>query len=320
MATWAIGDLQGCLDPTRRLLDRIGFDPARDRLWFCGDLVNRGGQSLETLRLVHSLRESTVVTLGNHDLSLLAIAERDVEGQRKVNPDLQAILFAEDRDHLLDWLRTQPLLHVDRDLGWAMVHAGLLPQWDLAAAEREAREVERVLASDEARTLLLGIYGDKPAWTPQLRGLDRWRAAVNVFTRMRYCTPRGRIDFDSKGAPGSQPAGTYPWYEVPGHAERELRVVFGHWSTLGLMIGHGVHALDTGAVWGGKLTALRLDSEGLEIVQVPGLEVPAVLKPRRPPPRENDASRRNRGHHRNRDDDTRKRRRRKRKPRGGTTD
>jgi bis(5'-nucleosyl)-tetraphosphatase (symmetrical) len=320
MATWAIGDLQGCYDPTQRLLERIQFDPARDRLWFCGDLVNRGGRSLDTLRLVHSLRANAVVTLGNHDLSLLAIAERDEAGQRKVNPDLQAILFAEDRDVLLDWLRTQPLLHVDRELGWAMVHAGLLPQWDLAAAEREAREIERVLAGDEARTLLLGIYGDKPAWAPQLRGLDRWRAAINAFTRMRYCSPRGRIDFESKGAPGTQPIGMYPWYEVPGHAERELKLACGHWSTLGLMIGHGVHALDTGAVWGGKLSALRLDSDGLELVQVAGLDVPAEVKPKRASPREADNARRNRGHHRGRDDEPRKRRRRKRKPRSGAGD
>ncbi len=319
MAVWAIGDLQGCYDPTRRLLDRLGFDPAHDRLWFCGDLVNRGGQSLETLRLVHSLRAHCVVTLGNHDLSLLAIAERDEHGQRKVNADLQRVLFAEDRDALLDWLRTQPLLHLDRELGWGMVHAGLLPQWDLAIAEREAREVERVLASTDARTLLAGIYGDKPAWAPQLRGLDRWRAAINAFTRMRYCTPRGRIEFEQKGAPGTQSAGLYPWYDVPGHATRELKLVCGHWSTLGLMIGHGVHALDTGAVWGGKLSALRLDTDTLEVVQVAGLDVPADVKPRRLPaaptnPATANAAQRPRGHQRG-SDAPRKRRRRKRAPR-----
>lgn len=275
MAVWAIGDLQGCYEPTRRLLDRINFDPAADRLWFCGDLVNRGGESLETLRLVHSLRANAVTVLGNHDLSLLAIAERRPEDQRKVNPDLQRVLFAEDRDTLLDWLRAQPLLHIDRALGWLMVHAGLAPKWTVALAEKHAREVEQRLRGDHYRKLLKNMYGDQPAWSPKLSGSERDRAIINVFTRLRYCTPRGRIAFEAKGAPGTQLPGLYPWYEVPGRAERDLKIVCGHWSTLGLFIGHGVHALDTGAVWGGKLTALRLDSEELRVVQVPGRDVPA---------------------------------------------
>lgn len=275
MAIWAIGDLQGCLDPTQRLLEAIRFDPARDRLWFCGDLVNRGGQSLETLRLVHSLREHSVVVLGNHDLSLLAIAQRRPDEQRKVNPDLQRVLFADDAPALLDWLRRQKLVHVDRDLGWMMVHAGLAPKWTTQMAERYAAEVEKQLHGDGHAKLLKNMYGDAPAWNPRLGGLDRWRAIINIFTRLRYCTPRGRIGFEDKGAPGTQPAGLYPWYEVPGRVERDLRIVCGHWSTLGLMIGHGVHAIDTGAVWGGKLTALRLDVEDLQLVQVPGRDVPA---------------------------------------------
>src|SRR3546814_4317379 len=142
MRIWASGDLEGWLEPTQRLLDRVAFEPARDRLWFCGDLVNRGGESLETLRLVHSLRANAVSVLGNHDLSLLAIAERREEDQRKVNPDLRRVLFAPDRDELLDWLRTQPLAHVDRDLGWMMIHAGLAPKWTTQMAEQHAREVE----------------------------------------------------------------------------------------------------------------------------------------------------------------------------------
>jgi len=274
MAVWAIGDLQGCYEPTRRLLDRLNFDPAADRLWFCGDLVNRGGESLETLRLVHSLRANAVSVLGNHDLSLLAIAERRPEDQRKVNADLQRVLFAEDRDVLLDWLRAQPLLHIDRALGWMMVHAGLAPKWTVSLAEKHAREVEQRLRGENYRKLLKNMYGDQPAWSPKLAGIERDRAIINVFTRLRYCTPRGRIAFDAKGAPGTQLPGLYPWYEVPGRAERDLKIVCGHWSTLGLFIGHGVHALDTGAVWGGKLTALRLDSEELRVVQVPGRDVP----------------------------------------------
>lgn len=272
MSVWAIGDLQGCHDPTQRLLDKIAFDPARDRLWFCGDLVNRGGESLETLRLVHSLRDNAVSVLGNHDLSLLAIAERREEDQRKVNPDLQRVLFADDRDTLLDWLRAQPLLHVDRELGWMMVHAGLAPKWTTQLAERHAREVEHKLRNDGYRRLFRQMYGDRPSWSPGLSGQDRDRAIINIFTRMRYCTPRGRIAFDEKGAPGTQQPGLYPWYAVPGRAERDLKIVCGHWSSLGLFIGHGVHAIDTGAVWGGKLTALQLDIDELRVVQVPGRE------------------------------------------------
>jgi bis(5'-nucleosyl)-tetraphosphatase (symmetrical) len=283
MTTWAIGDLQGCYDPLQRLLERIRFDPAADRLWFCGDLVNRGGQSLETLRLVHSLRAQSVLVLGNHDLSLLAIGERRPEEQRKVNPDLQRVLFADDARTLLDWLRMQPLLHVDRHLGWMMVHAGLAPKWTVSLAERHAREVEQRLHGDGYRKLLKNMYGDRPAWSPKLTGIDRDRAIINVFTRLRYCTPRGRIAFEEKGAPGTQAAGLYPWYAVPGRAERDLKIVCGHWSTLGLFIGHGVHAIDTGAVWGGKLTALQLDTEELRVVQVPGRDVPANPPRPRPP-------------------------------------
>ena len=270
MATWAIGDLQGCYDATRRLLDRLAFDPARDRLWFCGDLVNRGGESLETLRLVHSLREHSSVVLGNHDLSLVAIGERRPEDQRRVNPDLQRVLFADDARELLDWLRQLPLVHADRELGWLMVHAGLAPKWTTQMAEKHAREVEQRLRGDQYRRLLKNMYGDRPAWSPRLNGIDRERAIINIFTRMRYCSPRGRIAFEEKGAPGTQQPGLYPWYETPGKAQRDLKIVCGHWSTLGLFIGHGVHAIDTGAVWGGKLTALRLDTDELQIVQVPG--------------------------------------------------
>jgi bis(5'-nucleosyl)-tetraphosphatase (symmetrical) len=273
MAVWAIGDLQGCYATTQRLLERIRFDPAVDQLWFCGDLVNRGGESLQTLRLVHSLRAHAVSVLGNHDLSLLAIAERSERDQRRVNPDLQGVLFAEDSDVLLDWLRGQPLLHVDRSLGWMMMHAGLAPKWTTTIAEQHAREVETTLRGNGYRKLLKNMYGDRPNWSTDLKGLERQRAIINVFTRMRYCTPRGRIAFDEKDAPGTQQPGLYPWYAVPGRAGRDLRIVCGHWSALGLFIGHGVHAIDTGAVWGGNLTALQLDCEDLRIVQVPGREV-----------------------------------------------
>ncbi|MFT4199092.1 MAG: symmetrical bis(5'-nucleosyl)-tetraphosphatase [Pseudoxanthomonas sp.] len=272
MSVWAIGDLQGCYDATQRLLERIAFDPARDTLWFCGDLVNRGGQSLETLRLVHSLREHSVVVLGNHDLSLLAIGARSEGEKRKVNEDLRRIVTAPDREELLDWLRRCELIHADRRLGWMMVHAGLAPGWDCVAAEKIAREIEAQLRGADFAKLMRGMYGDKPNWSSGLRGMDRWRAAINVLTRMRYCTPRGRIAIEEKGPPGTQAPGLYPWYEVPGHAPRELKIVCGHWSALGLTLSQGVYAIDTGAVWGGKLTALQLDNDELRIVQVAGRE------------------------------------------------
>jgi len=269
MTTYAIGDLQGCYDVLARLLDRIKFDPSQDHLWFCGDLVNRGGQSLETLKLVHSLRERCTVVLGNHDMSLLAIAHRSEADQHKVNQDLHRVLFSPERDALIGWLRQQKLFHADYELGFAMVHAGLSPKWTLKTAQARAQEIEAILQSENAARYLKGMYGNQPNWTPKLTGNDRFRAIVNIFTRMRYCTPNGRIGFEEKGKPGTQQPGFYPWFSVPGHAERELPIVFGHWSTLGLFMGLGVYAIDTGAVWGGTLTALELGPQ-LRIHQVPG--------------------------------------------------
>ena len=269
MATWAIGDIQGCHDELARLIDKLRFDPATDKLWFCGDLVNRGGQSLAVLRLVRALGSSAVVALGNHDISLLAIAERKQQDQARVNPELREVLFAPDRDDLLNWLRGQNLVHVDRTLGFLLVHAGLFPRWTIAQAEEIAREIEEKLRGDGYHRLLKQMFGNKPdLWTPKLHGIDRWRAGINVFTRMRYCDVRGRIAFADKGMPGTQRPGLYPWYEVPGLIKRDIRVVCGHWSTLGRFVGLGIHAIDTGCVWGGALTALRLDSEEPEFVSI----------------------------------------------------
>lgn len=269
MAVYAIGDIQGCHDELSRLIEALDFDPARDRLWFCGDLVNRGGQSLEVLRLVHSLRESVTVVLGNHDLSLLAVAERKAEEQSRVNPDLRRVLFAEDRDVLLAWLRRCPLVHYDAALDFMMVHAGLAPKWNHEAALRHAREVEARLHGDGYRRLLKQMFGNTPdMWHPKLRNVERWRATINVLTRMRYVTPRGKLDFQEKEQPGTQRPGLYPWFSVPGRVPIGTRVVCGHWSSLGLFMGLGVFALDTGCVWGGKLTALQLDAEVPRLVQV----------------------------------------------------
>lgn len=271
MAVYAIGDIQGCLDPLQRLLDEIRFDPANDRLWFCGDLVNRGGDSLEVLRLIHSLDIHSTVVLGNHDLSLLAIAARPENERRRTNAELQKVIFADDGPQLLDWLRTRPLVHVDKGLGWMMVHAGLAPKWTVKIARARAHEVEQRLAGPNHAKLLRSMFGNQPAtWSPKLDGMDRVRAIINICTRMRFCSPKGTLNFDEKGRPGSQKAGLYPWFEVPGHAERELKIVCGHWSTLGLFQGLGVHAIDTGCVWGGKLTALQLDAEVPRLIQVAG--------------------------------------------------
>ena len=269
MATYAIGDVQGCYPELSRLLDKLRFDPARDQLWFCGDLVNRGGESLQVLRMLHGLRENVVVTLGNHDLSLLAIAQRKPDAQSRVNPELREVLFADDAPVLFEWLRNQKLLHHDEALGWGMVHAGLAPSWTLRQALRAAQEVERELSSPRHPRLLRNLFGNRPAaWSSRLQGIERFRASINTMTRMRYCDVSGRIDFEAKGVPGSQKPGLYPWFAVPGMRRREVRMVCGHWSALGRFAGLGVYAIDTGCVWGGQLTALRLDEDEPQYITV----------------------------------------------------
>ena len=269
MAVYAIGDVQGCYDELAQLLEKIRFDSSRDTLWFCGDLVNRGGQSLAVLRQVQSFGKSAICVLGNHDLSLLAIAERSQEAQAKANPELREILFAPDRDSLLNWLRARPLLHIDRTLNFALVHAGFAPGWTLERAERAAREVETRLAGDGGKRLLLAMFGNKPdIWSPKLRGIERLRATINVMTRLRFCDVRGRIAYDEKGAPGSQKPGLYPWFEVPGRKPYETRIICGHWSTLGRFQGMGIYAIDGGCVWGGELIALRIDGEEPEFISI----------------------------------------------------
>lgn len=257
MAVYAVGDLQGCLDPLLRLLDRLAFDPAQDRLWLVGDLVNRGPQSLEALRLVKSLGPAAITVLGNHDLHLLAVA---LAGKKSKGKDtLEPILRAPDRDELIDWLRRQPLLHHAPGLKAVLVHAGIPPSWDLATAAACAREVEAVLAGDAVREFLSEMYGNQPdRWSPELKGLARLRYTVNALTRMRYLTHDGRLEFDHKGAPEQAPEGFLPWYVAP-RPPLSATVVFGHWSTLGKVHVPGAIGLDTGCLWGGRLTAVRLD-------------------------------------------------------------
>lgn len=263
MSTWAIGDLQGCHDELQVLLRQIHFNPAKDCLWFTGDLVSRGPKSLQCLRFVKSLGTSASTVLGNHDLHLLAAL---LAGTRKLHPSLQAIADAKDCQELLHWLRHQPLLHYDAQLGYCMVHAGLPPAWDLEQAATLAHEVEQQLAGSQAESLLASMYGDDPAqWQPDLQGSARLRYIINAFTRIRYVAADGSLLLQPKGAPGSQPADALPWFEHPQRKSRGQRIIFGHWSTLGqsgqlAWPGAQVWGMDSGCVWGGALSALCLES------------------------------------------------------------
>jgi bis(5'-nucleosyl)-tetraphosphatase (symmetrical) len=256
VAVYAIGDIQGCFDELEALLALIGFEPKHDQLWFAGDLVNRGPQSLQTLRFVHGL--SAVTVLGNHDLHLLASA--DIPKLRKRKDTLQPILDAPDGRMLLDWLRHQPLLHHDKNLGYTLIHAGLPPQWDLDTAAACAAEVEQVLRSDRYIEFFNHMYGNKPSqWESGLEGWDRLRFITNCFSRLRFCDSNGRLALDEKGPPGSQPKHLRPWFDWPQRKSRNMNILFGHWSTLGAYDQPGIHALDSGCLWGGSLTALRID-------------------------------------------------------------
>lgn len=264
MSTYAIGDIQGCQQELLNLLNAINFDPANDQLWFVGDLVNRGPASLDTLRFVRDLGTSAITVLGNHDLHLLAIAFTDTRPRKK--DTLDSVLAASDCDELLDWLRRQRLLHHDPTVGYTLVHAGIAPHWDLRQAQDCATEVQAVLSGKHYREFFKHIYGNEPdTWNNKLEGLDRWRYTVNVLTRMRYCYPDGRLALGEKEPPGSQPRGLKPWFELKQRRNRDQKIVFGHWSTLRLSgvdyTVHNVFPLDTGCIWGGRLTALRLEDK-----------------------------------------------------------
>lgn len=267
MAVYAIGDLQGCYDQFRRLLDKLAFDPDADRLWLVGDLVNRGPKSLKTLRYVKSLGEAAVTVLGNHDIHLLAMAAQGRKGSRS-RGGLGKLLAAPDRDELLDWLRRRPLAHHETALDALMVHAGVLPDWSLDKTLTLAREAEAVLAGDEAEDFLHEVYGDRPRrWKDSRSGVARLRTIVNVFTRMRMLAPDGSLDFSHKGPPENAPPELAPWYRREPVVLEEARVVFGHWSALGLLIEERLIGIDTGCVWGRSMTAARLDG-ALRVVQV----------------------------------------------------
>ncbi|MDR0576306.1 MAG: symmetrical bis(5'-nucleosyl)-tetraphosphatase [Candidatus Accumulibacter sp.] len=260
MATYAIGDIQGCFASFMRLLERCRFDPAADRLWLVGDLVNRGPRSLDTLRFVKALGDSAVAVLGNHDLSLLMAAEGF--GKRGKGDTFDDVLQAPDRDELLSWLRRRRMCHVEN--GYCLVHAGLLPQWTLPRAEALAGEVEAALAAPGWREFMARLWGSEPAgWSDELTGWPRLRVIVNAMTRLRFCTPEGVMDFRAKGDAGNAPSGFAPWFDVPGRRSAGATLVTGHWSALGLKILPNLLALDSGCVWGGPLTAVRLEDRAL---------------------------------------------------------
>lgn len=260
MAVYAVGDVQGCCTELEALLERLPFDPGRDRLWFVGDLVNRGPRSLDSLRLVERLGESACVVLGNHDLHLLAVA-RGGAPLRRADDSLRPILEAPDRERLLDWLQSRAMLHHDAALGVTMVHAGLPPQWDLARAQGCASELESALRGDRSGRLFEAMYGNRPdLWRDDLEGDDRLRFITNALTRLRICDASGRMLLKFKGPPGEIPAGATAWFRAPGRRWAGARIVCGHWSALGYVDEGGVLALDTGCVWGGTLTARRLDA------------------------------------------------------------
>ena len=260
MAIYAIGDVQGCFDELQRLIASFAFKPGADRLWFVGDLVNRGPQSLETLRYVKNLGDSAVTVLGNHDLHLLAVAEGFA--RHRDDDTLHAILSAPDRAALLEWLRGRPLLY--REKNHVLVHAGLLPQWTAALAARLANEVEEKLGGSGYREFLAHLYGSRPdRWSEDLRGADRWRVIVNAMTRMRFCSPEGVMEFATKGEADEAPAGFLPWFDAPDRRTVDEVIVCGHWSALGLRISPGMLGIDSGCVWGRQLTAIRLDDRRL---------------------------------------------------------
>ena len=260
MATYAVGDIQGCGNEFQQLLEHMRFDPAQDKLWLVGDLVNRGPDSLQVLRFIKSLGDCAITVLGNHDLHLLAVAEGVAELHH--TDTLDEVLNAPDREELLAWLRRQRLLHAEN--GYVLVHAGLLPQWSVAQAASLAREVESALRGPDYVAFLERMYGNAPhGWDDGLTGYKRLRVIVNAFTRMRICTPQGEMEFRFKGELENIPAGYLPWYEVPKRKSHDAAVIFGHWSALGLKLEPRVIALDTGCLWGGPMSAIRLEDRQL---------------------------------------------------------
>lgn len=265
MSTYAIGDLQGCYQHFQNLLDLIGFNANRDKLWLVGDVVNRGPDSLAVLRTLMQLDDAVIMVLGNHDLHLLMVAAGIATEQPR--DTLQAVLRAPDRANLLNWLRHQRLFYNEGE--YVLVHAGLLPGWGIEKAGYLAQEVEAILRDDQIfQEFAPSLYGNYPDyWQDSLRGENRWRVIINAMTRLRVCTPEGKMNFAFKGNPANIPAGYLPWFDVPHRTSNTHTILFGHWSALGLRMDRKLISLDTGCLWGGSLTAVRLEDR--RVFQVP---------------------------------------------------
>ncbi len=261
MTTYAIGDIQGCYEELIALLDVINFDSKKDNLWFVGDLVNRGPNSIKVLRFIKNISDRCCIVLGNHDLHLLAVAY-GFQPLRHCDT-FQDVLKAPDKETLLTWLRNQKLLHYDANLNFMMVHAGLPPQWTLNNARNYAKEIENILRSNQYKPLLENMYGDKPdIWREDLKDIDRYRFIINAFTRMRYCDTQGRLNLKEKGSVGSQSHELLPWFKVPNRKHLNCKIVFGHWASLnGITNEPNIFTIDTGCSWGNKLTALCLETQ-----------------------------------------------------------
>lgn len=273
MSLYAIGDIQGCHAEFCQLLELIGFSPRDDRLWLVGDLVNRGPESLAVLREVKSLGDAAVTVLGNHDFHLLTVAAGHARQHRQ--DTIAPILAAPDRGDLIDWMMHRPLVVIEDD--HLLVHAGLLPQWTPVTALMLSREVQAMLAGDRADAFLGSLYGDEPrAWRDDLEGFDRLRVVVNACTRLRFCTADGTMEFREKRGPHTAPEGFHPWFEHDTRESARMTIVCGHWSTLELKLAPNLLMLDSGCLWGGTLTAVRLDDR--RVFQVPGRQ-PVTPKP-----------------------------------------
>ena len=265
--TWAIGDIQGCYGALMQLLGEIEFDPKKDTLWIAGDLVNRGKQSLETLEYLYRIRESIEVVLGNHDIALIAA----YYGLKKSNPTIDPILASPRASELIEWLRHQKFLHTDFKLGYCMAHAGISPEFDLGTAMMYAQRIEEKLQGDNAEVWLKKMFKNGTVhFRKGASKIEMERYIISAFTRMRFCYKDHRLDFKQKGAPTPEvrEKGMKPWFKCENRKEVELKIVFGHWSTLGFYQDKNVLALDTGCLWGGKLTAARIDLSKPQIVQV----------------------------------------------------
>ena len=263
MSTYLIGDIQGCYDSLQRLLEKIRFDPATDRLWPCGDLVNRGGQSLQVLQFLKSIETSVDTVLGNHDLHLLAHYELFPDGQSG-NKEFDAIFASPEAASLMQWLRCQPLAAWSEEHRMLRVHAGVIPQWDWQTTISLASEVSDVLQSDQRPRFLRKMYGARPRlWKDERTGWKRLRLISNVLTRLRFCDEFGRGIYNVSGPPGSQPYRYRPWFKHKNRLTRDVIVAFGHWAALGVKVKKRYIALDSGCVWGGKLSALRVEDRKL---------------------------------------------------------